>query len=370
MAEKTLFEIACEMLRETNPYNRDLSEIVYTIEDEMRSLVGLVELNLSSYRAGGRNYSQNNLTVCYYAISNSMAKYLNDFRSSYSFRQKTKITFGDWLRRIQAKYNIDISSLPAVFEVKSNEFDTCITMLKELHSRTGVTKEDLCNKLEITDRAVQKNLRKLSLDLYEGEKENIVNEAEYVPFRIGGQPVQTTIKIKHCEGDKKKYYYTPNTIHPIVLQENLMQVGTLLQALCYNYYTNLQSISTSIATDIWSQLSDYAKDKIRNIYAVKDSDFQEFVEMLDGECPDDYASTYQTERLMMQKEDIKLQDLLLYLAKAPERTATLVIRNNGRETHFKSAQVINLGNEFVLIKDNDGNEQTLNIEDIIDFDID
>ena len=237
----------------------------------------------------------------YDTISYAMVEYLEEFHSSFSFKQKTKAKFCEWLKSIQKTYQLEGAKMPYELEVKLRDMDTGIAMLKELHSREGITKEDLCINLDLRSRAVQKNLRKLSPNLYEGEKENINAEAEYVPFQIGGQPITSEIKIKKNKGDRRPHYYTPNTVHPIVLQENLMQVGALLKSLCHSFYDFESDVSLLIATDIWSQLSDYAKDKIQLIYTINDSDFYEFIEILDDGCPDDHASTYLTEREMAEK---------------------------------------------------------------------
>ena len=141
MTETTLFTIACEMLRTTNPFKKDMTEICFTLGEERKSLLKLVSDKLSSYRGGTRNHSKQNLLIAYHAIKNAMIEYLEDFHSSFSFKQKTKATFANWLKSIQINYDLGAIELPVELEVKHSEFDTAITMLKELHSRDGVTKD-------------------------------------------------------------------------------------------------------------------------------------------------------------------------------------------------------------------------------------
>ena len=371
MAETNLYTIAYEMLSQTNPYKKDVLKISYQNEGKANSLLDMVKQELSSYRSGTRNRSIGNFTIAYNAISRAMVEYLEDFHSSFSFRQKTKIKFCDWLKNIQKNFDLAPMEMPPELEVKSSEMDTGITMLKELHSRSGITKDDLCYKLDIKPRAVQKNLRKLSPNLYEGERENISDEAEYVPFRIGGQPINVDIRVVENTTDRRKYYYTPNTIHPIVMQENLMQVGALLQSLCHSHYYGLQSnIYLQIAIDIWSQLSDYAKEKIRTVYAIRNEDLNEFVEILDDECPDDYVSTYHTEREMAEKEGLSREDKLLFLAKLPERTATITLKKDGSISYIRRANVKNYIGKRVAVTDENGKEYLLEFEQIEDIDLD
>ena len=370
MKERTLYTIAREMLRQTNPYKKDVTEIFYHNDGEIISLLDTIKRNLTLYRGGTRNHSKTNLAIVYGVISQAMVEYLEDFHSSYSFKQKTKINFCSWLKNIQKKYNLAQLEIPPELEVKSSEMDTGITMLKELHARDGITKDDLCYKLDLKPRAVQKNLRKLSPDLYEGEKDDISEEAEYVPFRIGGQPIRIDIRVKGNITDRRKYYYTPNTIHPIVLQENLMQVGALLKALCNSYY-NVQResrLDLLIAIDIWSQLSDYAKERMKTVYTIGDEDFKEFIEILDDECPDDYASTYHTEREMIETGELSIEECLLFLAKACERTATIILKKD--RAIISRATVKHYEGKNVVVVDANEVEYELKVEQIRDIVID
>ena len=362
----TPYSASIEMLRETNPYKRDVSEISYQLQGKNKSLLDIVEHKLSKHRGGARNYSKENRFIAYHAISEAMEDYLDEYRSSFSFKQNVRRKFHFWLKSIQKQYDLDCVETPFEEDVKSNEQNTCIAMLKALHSREGVSEDEFPG---IKPRSVRQNLRKLSPELYKGEKENIQAEPEYVPFRIGGQPVTVDVKIKKRKNDKKQYYYTPNTVHPIVLQENLMQVGALLKALCNSYYNSKSEseLGLLIAIDIWSQLSDYAKEKMRNFYAVHDQEFQGFIEILDDECPDDHASTYRTEREMAETEGLSIEDRLIYLFKVSGRTANIVISLNGKQTTITNVTVKNVGSDSVIVTDVNKTDHTLKIERIRDI---
>ncbi len=368
MSEITLYTIACEMLRETNPYNKDISEISYQNGNKTFSLLGLLKNKLSVYRGGTRNYSKSNLQIAYDAISEAMNDYLENYHSSFCFMQNVKRKFHYWLKSIQNRYALVPTETPFEMDLQSYEQDTCIAMLKALHSRDGISE---CNFVGIKPRSVRQNLRKLSPSLYKGEKENIKEYPEYVPFRIGGQEVEVDIKIKKKQNDRKQYYYTPNTVHPLVLQENLMQVGVLLQSLCRSYYDLENNIALLIAIDIWSQLSNYARQKIKNVYTIHNEDFREFVKILEDEYPDNSASTYITERQMAEIEELSIEDKLLFLAKAPERTATIVMSSEGDiATYIYGATVKDYGEKTVVLIDSDKNERILTISHISDIALD
>ena len=84
-----------------------------------------------------------------------------------------------------------------------------------------------------------------------------------------------------------------------------MQVGVMLDSLCRTYYENESEMCLQIAMDVWSQLSDYAKDKIEFVFANSNKDLQEFIAILSDECPGDYAASYNTERDMMDFIELK-----------------------------------------------------------------
>ena len=47
MAASTLFDLACEMLRETNPFNRNVNELKCKIDDDELSLIDMVEYRIT-----------------------------------------------------------------------------------------------------------------------------------------------------------------------------------------------------------------------------------------------------------------------------------------------------------------------------------
>ena len=297
----TLQTIAYEMLTSTNVFRKPIADIGYGNKDDKTYLIDIVNELLSNHRSGYRNRSLSNYQIIYNTIARAMIAYLSSYPASFSFKQQTKKQFSLWLEKIEKKYAINDVKVPEELDAENDKSDTGIVMLKALHSRKGITKEKLrCELGDISARAVQKNLRKISPSLYEGNSADI--EETYMPFYIGGQPIHAKIRVRVKDEDKekKKYYDTPNTVHPIILQENLMQVGVLLKSLCINFCDNESDISLNIALDIWSQLSDYAKARIESKFARIDKDMQFFIELLKDSSPDNRACIFQTEREMQK----------------------------------------------------------------------
>ena len=95
-------------------------------------------------------------------------------------------------------------------------------------------------------------------------------DLEDEPWTLGGQRVSTDVKIR--KDGRKRYTYTPDTLHPIVMQLNITQAAYLLKSLgiAYDSHCYGNELSADLAYGIWSQLSPYAKKRIREAYVSED----------------------------------------------------------------------------------------------------
>lgn len=341
MSGNTLYDLAVSMLEATNPYSRPVEEMYFeptysnqpdVDENGKVSLCGKLKSRLGSRRksSDARYADKINNSACVKEIAQSMCDYVEAFPAPFSYKQCMRGKFLSWIAVIQKRYHVEpIESSYKDLLKTSGERDTAIALLKELHSRDGVTREDLAARLGINPRAVQKDLRKLDRNLYEGRKRP--GEGEYVPFYIGGQEVSVEIKEAGTghTNDRKKRFYTPNTLHPIILQENLMEVGTLLQALSRNFYERESEISRRIAMNIWYQLSDYARERITRFVAKGDPDLTDMIRDLEDDTPDQHlAANYSTEREML--DEMELEGAL----SSEERELFMIKRGYpGRQSH-------------------------------------
>lgn len=329
MKNRTLYDLAKEMLENTNPFEKPVDELYFETRNadggyRSDSLCGFLRKRLKMKRQStdARFADRYNYPPCIEEIAGAMTKYLDSFPAPFSYKQHLRMKFHEWITDIQNQYNYKLGEAYLVdLKAPSGEKDTAVAMLKELHAREGVTREDLSERLGINPRAVQKDLRKLDKDLYRGDKP--VGEGEYVPFYIGGQEVSVHIdEISSNEkGDRKKRFRTLNTVHPIVLQENLMEVGVLLKALSNKYFASESQISRRIALNIWYQLSDYAKDRIKKFIAEDDPDLKDLIAELEDDTPDQRMVTgFNTEREMLnlieeEGYDLSFDEYRMYLRK-------------------------------------------------------
>ena len=98
-------------------------------------------------------------------------------------------------------------------------------------------------------------------------------------------------------------------MNPLVFQMNIMQVATLLQSLHLNY-ENGNNTPLDLAVDTWSQLSDYAKGRIQEVFCKRDPKFSKFIDQVDEDAQNpEYR--YMTESEVMEKGEASRDEMLL-----------------------------------------------------------
>ena len=261
--------------------------------------------------------------VSHRAISWALQEYLKHYEASYPFKQRTREVFQAWLIRIEEKYEIvDSNDMTNDFLEEYGSKDIAIRIIKELHPRSGITKKELSAKLGITPRAVLSALIKLGL-----ESDN----TDIEPYYLGDQPIRVKVKkvkkeicgtsneINEDEGKispNAKRFYTENTLHPIILQENMYQVYKLVSCLLYQVDDNEgQTLLYSVVQDIWFQLSEYAKIKIEAIMGQKDPHLIKYLKEMDDLPPTQETLGFITEQEMKMRNEMNESEIDDYLDK-------------------------------------------------------
>lgn len=266
----------------------------------------------------------------YQIIVDAVAGYLDGRSAPISVRHNVYQHLYSWCKMLGQKYNIDDYDMYLNDIPKPNDEDFVIGLIKNLHGRDGITKSELAGKMNKSKRAVQANIHRLSGD----DPKN--------PLRIGGFSVKVPVEYKEEKyRDEHRRFYTPNTMHPIVYQLNLMQTASLLQAFMYSYDMD-NNIPLDLAIDTWCQLSDYAKNRIKEIFCLKDDNFAEFIDIVEDESDNSYRH-FMTEAEMLNDEKVSPGEQLdlafkggrkcdLYL-NSPFRTRTNCIIGYDRGRH-------------------------------------
>lgn len=363
MSGEPLFTIATEMLQETNIFPKTVSELKYSCrwEEEDISLLGCVEKQTKKQNHRFRGKSERNILIAYKCIADAMVVYLESYPAVFSFKQQTKENFVAWLKKIQQQHGLtdNDAPIPSQLTEGTKERDSGIAILKLLHARDGVTYDDMKDSLDRkNERSIQKDLIKISPSLYQGDRQ------PDVPFRLGGQPLLAKIELVDPNEYRAKHkrFRTVNTVHPLVLQQNIMQLATLLKALAHQYFDQEDDLGRIIAVDIWSQMSEYARQKIISYYAFDDDALSDLIFEIDNPCPDNHG-VYRTEKELQKEIEMPVDQALPYLMKVRGRTGTIKLTTGecivAKEIYpttlsngSKAYKIVDdLGNAILLSKD-------------------
>ena len=279
-----LYSRAIEMLRRVEFQDRAFLEQLVSSDVEQKNSYRFLLKDFS------KKYNTNNdgeeLLDCYKVIIYSSVEYISRYPAPPSAKQGLYRRMFALCEAIGEQFHIaNYESFLKELPVPVDR-DLTIGIIKELHERDGVTKSDLASVFEVTPRTAQTMIHRLN-----GDQSNN-------PLRIGGQIVRIPIE-HHKENGRSddRRFYTPNSMSPIVFQLNLMQAATLLQSFHSNYEKG-NMIPLDMAIDTWCQLSEYVKERIKEIFCSRDPEFAEFIEMVeDGATSDTYR--FMTESEMM-----------------------------------------------------------------------
>lgn len=275
-----------------------LRRVEYTDRSFLEQLLASNQERENPYRSLLKHFSKQvtttdektELSGCYRAIIYASAEYISSYPAPAAAKQRLYQRLFALCETVGEQYQIEsyerlLKELPMPVDQ-----DLTIEFIKELHVRDGVTKRDLASAFEVTTKTAQTMIHRLNGD--QSQK----------PLRIGGQIVRIPIE-HHKENGRSddRRFYTPNSMSPIVFQLNLMQAATLLQSFHSNYEKG-NMIPLDMAIDTWCQLSEYVKERIKEIFCSRDTEFAEFIEMVeDGATSDTYR--FMTESEMMEYGD-------------------------------------------------------------------
>lgn len=158
------------MLKNTNVYKSDIDKFHYVMNGQTVDLETLLKNKVIKEidRYWGRRVDDYH--IAYIAIKDAFIEYLEEYPGSFSFLQRAKCKFGKWLQCIIEEYELQDVNVPGEFNIKNSESDPAITLVKALHTRDWITKQELQVALGLTGalaKSVQKRLRKLCPSLYE-----------------------------------------------------------------------------------------------------------------------------------------------------------------------------------------------------------
>ena len=244
-------------------------------------------------------------TQAYQILTEALYDYVFAYSTSHAIKRKLCSRIIDWCKHMGEQYNIEnyneyLEDLRAL-----GSPNIAVEIVKDLHDQNGTSKLELSDKYSISEKKAQIYLSKID------------NERCSNPIRIGGQAVYVPISRKKSNAkDGHWKYYTTNTMSPLVFQMNIIQVETLMKSFQLNYCNEGNAIPLDLAIDTWSQLSEYARNRIREKFGKRDKLLNEFLDEVE-------RNMHSNEYRFMTESEIMKKDTLGYREK-------LQIAENGR----------------------------------------
>lgn len=236
------------------------------------------------------------------SIVNGMDYYLHDLQAPIIQKQRIWEIFMQWLKNIAAESGIlfDEQEISEVIP-RPMEVNYIIEMIKKLHfSNRGCTKEELAEEYGVSERTVKDTINKLNKGINGG-------------IRIAGQKIDYSIQEKYIYDEKDKvtrrHFSGKSTMNPVFLQLNIAQVHSLLNGLKLSYYTEARNMAISSGVDIWSQLSEYTKKRIKVVYGAMDKELLQYLDCVEEAIAESPFALFRTEREQIREEDLTLEEI-------------------------------------------------------------
>ena len=270
------------------------------------------------------------------AIAEGMADYLRSYPAPASYKQILWDSCNSWYKRIAEKLNVDAAS---TFEDELPQpvtKDLGVELVKALHDENGKSKGKLSDELGVGEKTIQNELRALDPKLRrKGEKIR--------PLRIAGQEMHPTIQYRdqYSEDDSHKLtrlFYMKDRLHPIALQLNTQETGTLLLSLFKMNEATGSLLSREMALDIWCQLSKPGQDRICEVFGLKDPDFKAFLDDIKAELEENRLVTFHTEE--QQRDNNMSWDELVMSAFKGGEAFRIELKQGGKTIRIGKARIV------------------------------
>ena len=296
------------------------------------------------------------------AISAGMGAYLQSYRAQPVFKQKIREKFLEWLHAIGGKYHVELEDVQVDWVIPVQR-DSGVELVRLLHDRKGLTKRELADRLGISTKTVQNDLRRLDPSLCE---ENLRKTPE--PLRAAGHEMHVRIRcdeVPGSHGDRR--YSTPDTLHPLVLQFNVTQVASMLMALQQSYDSGIYgTYCLESAMDIWCQLTPYCQSRIEKIFAGRNADFKAFLDTIRDEVKHGRFPKFRTERSMA--EGATYREMLEYAYKAGA-VCNITLRRNGVTEKYQKIRISENERGFEIVEEGQETRTGFTLDDVVSLEI-
>ena len=268
------------------------------------------------------------------AIANGMGDYVRRYPAPPSYKQRLWDSCDSWIRRIADKLGVEAGTAFEDELPRPVARDIGVELIKALHDENGKTKEKLAEELGVGKKTIQTELRALDPSLRK-------SGPKIRPLRIAGQEMHPKIEVKsEARADNpravERIFFMKNRLHPIALQLNTQEVGTLLQALYRNNADTKSILSYEMALDVWCQLSPYGQKRIQETFGSKDGGFRDFLDDMIAELKEGRLIAFHTEE--EQRGNMSLGELVMSSFKTGD-TCRIVLKQSGKTIRIDKAKI-------------------------------
>ena len=271
--------------------------------------------------------------------------YLMSYAASPAYKERVIRPFlVEWIERIASFFGEQMIESEDYFP-HFIRTDKTVELLKLLQPREGISKSKLQEELGVGYKTVQNDLRALSPSLGKADQE----------LKIGGHVIRVDVKEKRLT-DNQKIYHSPNTVNPLILFPNVMMTGKLLQSLAQDTESD---VAQYIGADIWVQLTEYYKERIRSVYAERDEQLTDYLDMIEYRIRHGHVFGFLAEREMVL--DNSAEELLR--AYKGNRLCNLTLMINDTQIERKNQKIVILENHYRAISADDADNYVDFIEE-------
>ena len=259
-----------------------------------------------------------------------IARSIRDSIQEYSSNKKTAINlYRAFVAFVKEKYNIEVAvDFPTVAVWDSLERQLAI--IKLLHDGEQ-TVQDLGNHLLVSTRTIEKDLKML-------------RESDSESLQLMGQSVKIPCTRRNGE------FLFKSTAHPLFLMSNLAQVITILEGLGKQAQSKeYENFALSTAVNIWTELSNYARNRIFRLADTLDLD-QTWLNKIQRNSEKGASNLFRTEEECSGEDTIMR---LLKVHKSGEKCFIEYEDEAGQTVYVKDVRIASIGKtEFTYRSDN------------------
>lgn len=195
-----------------------------------------------------------------------------------------------------------------------------LAIIKMLHER-NISTINMADRLFVSDRTIEDDLK-------------MIRESDTEALQLMGQPVKIPYKRRN------RHFTSESTAHPIFLMANLAQVITILEGLGkQSQLKEYERFALLTAVNIWSELSDYARERINRLSDTLALD-RVWLRKIQRMSEEGVSNLFQTERAC---SDVDTVMSLIMIHKSGEKCFIEYKDESGQIVFLKDVRIVSNG---------------------------